>query len=125
MYFSHLNADDFPPPPTVDEVTSRFPVPVMSFIPQPSLDQRGVGTTGSSSNGGPTTLDTVSISYTLWRNPEDHDDLVNLAVLSELEREALDSIPVRPLPDWLMMQREMMHYPALWEAADDHARARR
>jgi hypothetical protein len=58
----------------------------------------------------------VSISYTLWRIPDDHDDPANLVVLSESERDALDTVPARPLPDWLMMQREMMRYPALWEA---------
>jgi hypothetical protein len=116
MYISDRNPADFPPPPAVDEVTSLFTVPVMTFIPQPSLDERGAGTTGSSSNGGPTTLDTVSISYTLWRNPDDHKDSVNLAVLSDVEREALDTVPARPLPDWLVAQRDLMRYPALWEA---------
>jgi hypothetical protein len=116
MYFSDLDPDGFLPPPTVDEVASLFAVPVMSFVPQPSLEELGVGTTRSSSNGGPTTLDNVCISYTLWRNPGNRKDPANLAVLSDVEREALDTIPVRALPDWFLVQRERMHYPALWEA---------
>jgi hypothetical protein len=116
VYFSDRDPEDIPPPPTLNEVASLFTVPVMSFIPQPSLEELGVGTTGSSSNGGPTTLDSVSISYTLWRNPGDHADSANLADLSEAEREALDTVPVGPLPDWVVEQRELRRYPSLWEA---------
>jgi hypothetical protein len=116
MFVSDRNPEDFPPPPTVDEVASLFTVPVMSFIPQPSLEELGVGTTSSSSNGGPTTIDNVSISYTLWRNPGNRKDPANLAVLSDVDREALDTVPVRALPAWLMVGRERMRYPALWEA---------
>ena len=116
MYISDQDPKDFPPPQTVDEVTSAFTVPVMSFIPQPSLEERGVATTWSSSNGGEKILDTVAISYTLWRNPHDRKDPANLADLSDSQRQALDSVPVRPLPDWMMEQRELMHYPMLWEA---------
>ncbi|WP_167046741.1 hypothetical protein [Salinibacterium sp. ZJ454] len=116
MYISDREPDDFPPPPTVDEVASVFTVPVMSFIPQPSLEERGVVTTGSSSNGGEMTLDSVAISYTLWRNPLDHTDPANLADLSDFEREALDTAPVSPQPDWFMEQRELMRYPMLGEA---------
>jgi hypothetical protein len=59
---------------------------------------------------------TSFIPYTLWRNPGDHDDPANLAVLSDLEREAVDTPPVRLLPDWLMAHRELLRYPSLWEA---------
>lgn len=49
MYLSDRGPGDVPPPPTADEVASSFTVPVMSFIPQPSLEELGVGTTESSS----------------------------------------------------------------------------
>jgi hypothetical protein len=62
------------------------------------------------------TLNSVSISYTLWRNPRDRKDPRNLADLSDSVREALGADPVRPLPDWMMEQRELMRYPMLWEA---------
>jgi hypothetical protein len=116
VHFSDLDPMDVPPPQTVDEVVRVFPVPVMSFVPQASLEEMGVGTVGYSSDGGPMILDAVSISYTLWRNPLDHDDPDNLAELDDTLRETLDAPPVRPLPDWMMVQRELFRYPSLWEA---------
>ena len=116
MYISDVSPEDIPPPTTVDEVARLFTVAMMSFVPQPSLQELAVGTTASSSNGGAMTLDSVSLSYTLWRNPRDRADAVNLADLSDSEREALDAAPVRPLPDWMMERRELMRYPMLWEA---------
>jgi hypothetical protein len=116
MHFADVNPEDIPPPPTVDEVARLFTVPMMSFVSQPSLQELAAGTTGSSSNGGEMTLDSVTLSYTLWRNPRDRTDTANLADLSDSEREALDAPPVRPLPDWMMERRELMRYPMLWEA---------
>jgi len=116
MHFADINPEDIPPPPTVDEVAALFTVPMMSFVAQPSLQELAVGTTGSSSNGGEMTLDSVSLTYTLWRNPRDRNDPVNLGDLSESDRQALDAPPVRPLPDWMMERRELMRYPMLWEA---------
>jgi len=116
MHFSDINPEDIPPPPTVDEVAGLFTVPMMSFVAQPSLQELAVGTTGSSSNGGEMILDSVVLTYTLWRNPRDRDDPVNLGDLSNSDREALDAPPVRPLPDWMMERRELMRYPMLWEA---------
>lgn len=115
MYISGRDPADFPPPPTVDEVTSVFTVPVMSFIPQPSLEELGPSTVGSSSNGGEVSLDSVAISYTLWRNPHDRKDPANLADLSDSERESIEGDPVRPLPDWMLKQRELRRYLMLWE----------
>jgi hypothetical protein len=116
MHFSDVNPKDIPPPPTVDEVAGLFSVPMMSFVSQPSLQELAVGTTGSSSNGGEMALDSVTLTYTLWRNPRDRTDPANLADLSDSEREALEAPPVRPLPDWMMERRELMRYPMLWEA---------
>ena len=116
MHFADIDPKDIPPPPTVDEVARLFSVPMMSFVAQPSLQELAVGTTASSSNGGAMTLDSVSLTYTLWLNPLDRNDPVNLADLSDSEREALDAPPVRPLPKWMMERRELMRYPMLWEA---------
>jgi hypothetical protein len=116
VHFSDLDPMDVPPPQTVDEVVRVFPVPVMSFVPQASLEEMGVGTVGYSSDGGPMILEAVTISYTLWRNPLDHDDPDNLAELDDTLRETLDAPPVRPLPDWMMTQRQLFRYPSLWEA---------
>lgn len=94
-----------------------FTVPVMSLIPQPALEELAIPTTaGSSLNGADMSLDSVAISYTLWRNPRDRKDPANLAKLSDLLRASLDAAPARPLPDWMIQQRELMRYPMLWEA---------
>jgi hypothetical protein len=117
MYVSDRPADDFPRPKAIDEVARMFTVPVMSFIPQPALEELAIPTTtGSSFNGRDMSLDSVAISYTLWRNPRDSEDPANLADLSDLLRASLDAAPARPLPDWMIQQRELMRYPMLWEA---------
>ena len=116
MYISDQDPMDLPAPPTVDEVAASFRVPLMGFIPQSALTEVGVGSVGHSSNGGPTELQSVSVSYTLWRYSRDHTDPANLLELDDEQRAALDTPPLRPLPEWLMHMRELMRYPALWEA---------
>jgi len=57
----------------------------------------------------------VSVSYTLWRNPEDRSDPVNLAELDEQQLAALAAEPPWPRPPWLVDQVQLMRYPVLWE----------
>jgi hypothetical protein len=116
MDFVDVDPDDIQRPPTIDEVADVFSVPVMSFVWQDSLQELAVPSTESSSSGGLAIVDTVAISYVLWRNPDDHSDPVNLADLSDVERASLAEPPVRPLPDWFVAQRELMRYPMLWES---------
>jgi len=116
MHFVDRDPKDFPPPPSVDETAEQFAVPLMAFVQQPSLTELGVATVGSSSGGGSTSLDSVAITYTWWRKPEDKDDPVNLADLTARERESLEAEPVRPLPDWMLEIRRLMQYPSIWEA---------
>ncbi|WP_104087709.1 hypothetical protein [Cryobacterium sp. N19] len=116
MHFSERDPEDFPAPPTIAEVVAGFWVPVMSLVSQPAVEVRSVSTTGSSINGKPTLLNSVSLSYTFWQVPGDHADPANLADLTAVELAALDAPPMRPLPDWMMAQRELMRYPMLWEA---------
>ena len=116
MYFSERDPEDFPAPPTIAEVVAGFRVPVMSLVLQPAVDVRSVSTTGSSMNGELTLLTSVSLSHTFWQVPGDHADPANLADLAAVDLAALDTPPIRPLPDWMMEQRELMHYPMLWEA---------
>lgn len=73
----------------------------------------GVSTTGSGSG-----IDamTVSMSATLWRDPVDKSDPVNLADLDEDTRRAIDEVPPWPRPAWLVESVERMRYPMLWEA---------
>ena len=116
MHFADIDPMDVPPPPTVDTAAAAFGAPVIGFVTQPSLSEFGVATSGSSTNGGPVVPDSLSISYTLWRNPQDHDDPVNLADLSGLERDSLEEEPTRPLPAWMLEFRRLARYPSLWEA---------
>jgi hypothetical protein len=116
MHFADIDPMDIPPPPSVDTAADLFGAPVIGFLAQPSLTENGVSTVGSSTDGGPATLDSLSISYTLWRNPRNHDDPVNLANLSSLERDSLEEEPVRRLPAWILEFRRLARYPSLWEA---------
>ena len=116
MHFVGRDPKDFPLPPSVDETAEQFAVPLMAFIQQPSLTELDVASVGSSSGGGPTSIDSVAITYTWWRKPEDKDDPVNLADLTALERESLGAEPVRPPTDWMLEMRRLMQYPSLWEA---------
>lgn len=114
MHFANREPMDIPPPPTVDTAAEMFGAPVIGFLAQPSLSELGVGTVGSSTNGGPSTPESVAISYTLWRNPMDHDDPANLADLGE--EHSLEQEPRKPLPEWMLEFRKLARYPSLWEA---------
>ena len=116
MRFAGRVTPDFPAPPGIDEVGRRFSVPIMVFAAQPSLEVWGVGETGHGSVGEPTIVDSVSCTFTLWRDPTDHANPINLAELTPFEREQLDQEPVAVLPQWMLDIRERMRYPTLWEA---------
>jgi hypothetical protein len=116
MHFADVDPMDIPAPPTVDSAAAVFGVPVIGFIQQPALSELSVGTVSSSRNGGPATPESLSISYTLWRNPKDRGDPANLAELTDRERDVLEQEPLRPLPEWMLHARRLLRYPSLWEA---------
>ncbi|PPF18347.1 hypothetical protein C5B95_12145 [Rathayibacter sp. AY1A7] len=107
--------ENFPELPTPDEVTARFGGPLFTLKPQPSVEELTVSTVSSTTNGQ-THLESASLSYALWRNPEDRSDPANLADVSDELRAQLDEAPLWPLPESLMKIREQMRYPMLWEA---------
>ncbi|QHF25704.1 hypothetical protein GTU73_18030 [Rathayibacter sp. VKM Ac-2804] len=116
MFFDEsARLEDVPVPPTLDEVARAFPGPLYGFTPQPSLEPWTSGTT-SSPSGGRVETESVAIGYTVWLNPDDHDDCANLAELDDELRASLDAPPVRPLPDWMTAITARMRYPWLWEA---------
>lgn len=93
-----------------------MPIPVLGLMPQPSLeDTDSVGLTYSLDDRGYSEM-TASITYTLWRNPDDRTDPANLADLDEQTRRAIEEVPSWPRPAWLIEQVERMRYPQLWEA---------
>jgi hypothetical protein len=115
FYDESARLEDVPAPPTLDEVARAFPGPLYGFVPQPSLEPWTSGT-ASSTSGGRVEIESVAIGYTLWLNPDDHDDPANLAELDDELRASLDAPPVRPLPDWMTAITARMRYPWLWEA---------
>ncbi len=104
-----------PGPPRPDEVAAEFPVPVVTFVAQDSLEEISIGSGGTTSNRV-TTRAEATISYTLWRNPADRADPVNLADLAPDVRRSLDELPPWPLPAWILESRERMRYPTVWDA---------
>lgn len=94
-----------------------MPIPVLGFVSQPHLEDWGAIGVGSSSSSlhGVEGIE-AAITYTLWRNPDDHADPANLADLDEATRAALDVPPPWPRPQWLIDGAERMRYRMLWEA---------
>lgn len=69
-----------------------MPIPVMGLAPQPSLeDTDSVGVTYGQDDRGYNEM-TASITYTLWRNPDDRSDPVNLADLNEKTRRSIEEV---------------------------------
>ncbi|MFP3465601.1 hypothetical protein [Leifsonia sp. SIMBA_070] len=93
-----------------------MPVPIIGFVPQPTLEDAEMENTMSQHGMTGLSQLSVSINYTLWRNPGDRSDPVNLAELDEPTRRALDEPAPQPRPAWLIEMAERRRYPMLWEA---------
>lgn len=86
----------------------------MGLIRQPALDDDGdLGVSMGRDDSGLLEC-SVAITYTLWRNPGDRSDPVNLARLDDATR-ALVERPT-PRPPWIAERLESLRYPKLWEA---------
>lgn len=108
------NIADMPPPRTPDEVAADFPVPLLTFEAQDTLEEMAAGTASHLQDGALVSAAT-SLSYTLWRHP-DRADPRNLADLPPGLRAELDVPPLPGAPAWLHEIRERARYPILWEA---------
>jgi len=98
------------------ERVRALPFPAVGLVAQPSItDTGGFGFEETGGTSGLTAV-AVSRSYTLWRNPDDRSDPVNLADLDEQTRTALDAEPPWPRPAWLIEAAQLLRYPMLWEA---------
>jgi hypothetical protein len=106
---------DIPAPPSIDEIAARLAVPLFTFSSQDPVQEISAGWNDHTQNGQPIFED-ATISYTLWCNPADRADPVNLAELAPEIRAGLEQEPPSPLPEWMMFLREQMWYPMLWEA---------
>ena len=116
MRFAGILGEDEPDPRLQwREQARQLPVPIVGLVPQPHLEDWGAIGVGTGTRNGELDSCEVSISYTLWRNPDQPDDPVNLAELDEGQRRALDNEPPWPRPPWLLEQVRRMRYPMLWE----------
>ena len=114
------------PDPRVEQAErlAAMPVAVVGLVPQASLEESPLLNSQSSSGSDGTTQMSVSVNYTLWRNPADRSDPVNLAEIDEAllqtiddaKREALGAPSPHPRPAWMLEQIEQMRYPSIWEA---------
>ena len=117
MEFGGVVPADAPDPfAHAEERVRALPFPVWGFVPQRSIEDDRAPGLGMTSYGEGFGRIEVALGYTVWRNPDDHDDPVNLAELDERTRAALDEVPPWPRPDWLVQGVERMRYPRLSEA---------
>ncbi|PZE65667.1 hypothetical protein [Curtobacterium sp. MCBD17_021] len=124
MDFGGVLGADAPDP----ELEQRAAVRALGFDVAGLVAQRHLEDSGSlgvqtSESDGMLVRATVSRQYTLWRNPDDRDDPVNLAVLDDERRRSLEEVPPWPRPDWLVATVERLRYPMLWEAVQTHRTA--
>jgi hypothetical protein len=114
--FARVIGEDEPDPRLQwREQARHLPVPIIGLVPQPHLEDWGAIGVGTGTRNGVLESCEVSISYTLWRNPDQPDDPVNLAELDEQQRRAVEVEPPWPRPAWLVEQVQRMRYPMLWE----------
>jgi hypothetical protein len=92
-----------------------MPVPIFGLVSQPHLEDWDALGIGSGTRDGVLDSCEASISYTLWRNPDELDDPANLTELDQEQRRALEAEPPWPRPPWLVQQVRRMRYPMLWE----------
>ncbi|MET3175117.1 UNVERIFIED_ORG: hypothetical protein ABIB52_002979 [Arthrobacter sp. UYCu721] len=106
------------PDPRVEQAErlKLMPIPVMGLVPQPSLEDTDTVGLGYAQDARGYSEMTASVTYTIWRNPIDRSDPINLSDLDEQTRRAIEDVPPWPRPAWLVEQVERMRYPQLWEA---------
>jgi hypothetical protein len=82
MQFAGVLPEDAPDPQLeLDTKVRSLPFSVVGLGARPTLEDHGaVGVNEALDAVGPSKI-SASISYTLWRNPSDRDDPVNLAEL--------------------------------------------
>ncbi|BAS12097.1 hypothetical protein AHiyo8_04000 [Arthrobacter sp. Hiyo8] len=73
-----------------------MPIPIMGLVSQPSLeDPDMVGFHYGQDSRGYNEM-SASITYTLWRNPADRADPINLAELDEQTRRSIETVTLGP-----------------------------
>jgi hypothetical protein len=100
-----------PAPPGVDEIAARFGAPVLSFAPQPRLEEFAAAQTASHGR-----FVEISLSYSYFSNPRNRNDPANHIALDPSQRAAIERAENDHLPPWMIDQVTRMRYPVLWEA---------
>lgn len=117
MRVSGILREDAPAPRVGQaERLKLMPIPVMGLVPQPSLEDTDAVGLGYGQDARGYSEMTASVTYTIWRNPNDYSDPMDLADLDEHTRRAINDVPPWPRPAWLVEQVERLRYPQLWEA---------
>lgn len=117
MEFGGVVPGDAPDPTIESEARLKsLPFPVMELIPQPTITRMPI--TGFSESGGPAGPEemSASLSYTLWRYPDDRSDPRNELELDDRTRRSIEEEPPWGRPAWLIEQARVFKYPMLWEA---------
>lgn len=116
MQFAGVLPEDAPDPRFErEQQLKRMPIPIYESAPQRAVGATDIGVSSGTDGRGMNTM-TASVSATLWRNPDDKSDPVNLADLDEQTRRSIEEVPPWPRPAWLIEYVERMRYPTLWEA---------
>ncbi|WP_292829246.1 hypothetical protein [Microbacterium sp.] len=116
MQFGGVLPEDAPDPRFErEQQLQRMPIPVFEFAHQRSVGVTDIGVSSGTDERGMNMM-SVSVSATLWRNPDDKSDPVNLADLDDQTRRSLEEVPPWPRPTWLLEYVERMRYPTLWDA---------
>jgi hypothetical protein len=92
-----------------------MPMPIFGLVSQSHLEDWDAIGIGSGTCNGVRDSCEASISYTLWRNPDEIADPINLAELDQQQLRRLEAEPPWPRPPWLVGQVGRMRYPMLWE----------
>jgi hypothetical protein len=102
MHFAGVLPEDAPDPRREQaEKLKLMPVPVIGLVAQSSLEDVNLESLAYSQDATGYTDVAASISYTLWRNPDDRSDPINLADLAENTRvRSTRSLRGRGLPGW-------------------------
>ena len=117
MHFAGVLPEDAPDPRIAAEAKlAAMPVPILTLVPQPHLEDAGALSITTSTDGAGVRVMSVSVGYTLWRNPADPTDPINLADLDDRMARSLDDVPPWPRPAWLIAAVQRMRYPSLSEA---------
>lgn len=103
------------PRPAAFAQLRAFPVPAITFVPQPTVEDGMPGFQTGSDQTGLLEM-SVSFTYTLVRNPDDRAAHENLRELDEDTQRTLEELPYRDRPEWIVEMAERARYPQLHEA---------